>query len=171
MTEAEWQSSTDFWPMHASLWEVARHRPRKYRLMACAICRRLYQDHPSEQVHRLLDHMEAYADDPQAHEAVRVAFEAAVDALGDNQSVVLAVCEPSYRADWRFPKQETTADLGTHRGTLKRRVVYVPEDGLCCCACTRTPRRFGGAVRPSLQVARGYPRGPPAARRAISAAT
>jgi hypothetical protein len=105
VTEAEWQSSTDFWPMHAHLWEVARHRPRKYRLVAYGICRRLYQNHPTEQIHHLLDQVEAYADDPQARELVRVTFEGTVDALGDEQSVLLAACDPSHPYD-RYDSNE-----------------------------------------------------------------
>jgi len=95
MTEQEWQMTTDFWPMHAYLWEVARHRTRKYRLVACAICRHIFQGHPNDQIQRLLDLMETYADEPDAREALRLSFEKALNTLGEEEPILWAACDPS----------------------------------------------------------------------------
>jgi hypothetical protein len=93
MTEAEWLAATDFWPMHEHLWDVARSRPRKYRLVSCAICRLICQDHPDKRIHRLLDLAEAFADDPSAEEALRNSLGAVEDALGAERSMMWAACD------------------------------------------------------------------------------
>ncbi|WP_232068401.1 hypothetical protein [Gemmata obscuriglobus] len=71
VTEAEWLSADDIWPMKNYLWETGKYSSRKYRLAGCGIYRLIRSGTFSDQESRLLDLAEAFADDPSFAVQVR----------------------------------------------------------------------------------------------------
>jgi hypothetical protein len=62
MTEAEWLSCTDPWPMRRHLFESGQGTDRKLRLFACACCRHLWETVPERWNEATVETCERYAD-------------------------------------------------------------------------------------------------------------